>query len=43
MSIDGGMDKDMIRLYNGILLSCEKVLSNAIFSNVDGPRDHYTK
>ena len=38
------MDKeDVVHIYNGILLSHKKEGNNAIFSNMDGPRDYYTK
>ena len=30
-------------MYRGILLSHKKEQSNAICSNMDGPRDHHTK
>ena len=30
-------------LYNGILLSHKKEWNDAIFSNMDGPRDYHTK
>ena len=30
-------------IYNGILLSHEKEWNNAIYSNMDGPRDYHTK
>ena len=44
MSIDRGMDKeDVVPIHNGILLSHKKERSNAICSNVDGPRDYHTK
>ena len=33
----------MVYLYNGILLSHQKELNNAICSNVDRPRDYLTK
>ena len=33
----------MIHTYNGILLSHKKELNNAICSNMDGPRNNYTK
>ena len=29
--------------HNGILLNCKKEWNNAIWSNMDGPRDHHTK
>ena len=47
MSIDRWMDKEdvvymCVCVYNGILLSRKKEWDNAIYSNMDGPRD-YTK
>ena len=43
MSIDRWMDKeDVVHTYDGILLSHKK-RKNAIFSNMDGPRDSNTK
>ena len=33
----------MVPMYNGILLSHKKEWNNAIHSNMDGPRDHYSK
>ena len=30
-------------IYNGILLSHKKEWNDAIFSNMDGPRDYHTK
>ena len=39
MSIDRGMDKDVVHIYHGILLSHKKEGNNAICSNMDGPRD----
>ena len=39
MSINRGMDEeDVVPIYNGILLSHEKELNNAIYSNMDGLR-----
>ena len=39
-----GMDKeDVVHIYNGILLSHKKEWNNAIFSNMDGPRDCHTE
>ena len=36
----GGIDKeDVVHIYNGILLSHKEEWSNAICSNMDGPRD----
>ena len=44
MSINRGIDKeDVVHIYNGILLSHKKEWNNAIHSNVDGPRNYYTK
>ena len=44
MSIDGWMHKeDVVYIHNGILLSHKKEWNNAICSNMDGPRDKYTK
>ena len=37
------MDKDMVHIYNGILLSHKKELNNAICSNMDGPRGSHNK
>ena len=38
MSIDRAMDKDVVHIYNGILLSDQKEWNNVICSNVDEPR-----
>ena len=44
MSIDRGMDKeDVVHIYSGILLSHKKEWNNAIYSNMDGPRNYHTK
>ena len=44
MSIDGWMDKkDVVHIYNRILLTHEKDRNNAISNNMDKPRDYYTK
>ena len=44
MSTDRWMDKeDVVHIYNGILLSHKKRMNNAVFSNMDGPRDYHTK
>ena len=44
MSIDRWMDKeDVVYIHNGILLSHKKEWNNAIYSNIDGPRDYHTK
>ena len=38
------MDKEnVVHIYNGILLSHKKEHNNAIYSNMDGSRDHHTK
>ena len=43
MSIKRGMDKeDVVHIYNGILV-IKKEQNIAICSNMDGPRDYYTK
>ena len=44
MSTDRWMDnKDMVHLYNGILLNHIKEQNNVICSNMDAIRDYYTK
>ena len=44
MSIDRWMDeKDVVNIYNGILLSSKKGQNNAICSNMDAARDSHTK
>ena len=43
MSIDRWMDKDVVHIYNGILLSHKKEWNNAIDRNMAGPRDYHTK
>ena len=35
--------KDVVHIYNGILLSHKKEQNNAICSNMDGPRDCNTE
>ena len=38
------MDKeDGVYIYNGILLSRKKEWNNAIYSNMDGPRDNQSE
>ena len=37
------MDKDVLHIYNGIILGHKKEQNNAICSNMDGPRDYHTK
>ena len=42
--INRGMDKeDMLRMYNGILLSHKEEWNSAICRDVDGPRDCHTE
>ena len=36
------MEKDVVHIYNGVLLSHIKEINNAIFSDMNGPRDCYT-
>jgi len=36
-----GMDKDVVYIYNVILLSHEKAGNNATCCQMDGPRDHH--
>ena len=46
MSIDRWVDKEdvvLIHIYNGKLLRHKKEWSNAICSNMDGPREYYAK
>ena len=43
MSIDRWMDKDVVHIYSGILLSHENKWNNAICSNMDGSGDYHTK
>ena len=43
MSIDRRMDKDVVHIYKVILLSNKKEWINAIYSDMDGPRDHHTE
>ena len=41
--MDRGMDKeDVVHIFNGIL-AIKKDQTNAICSNMDGPRDYHTK
>ena len=37
MSIERGMRKDVIYVYNGMLLGHKKEWNNVIYSNMDGP------
>ena len=43
MSIDRGMNKDVVHIYNGLLLSHYKELKNTICSNIDWSRDFHTE
>ena len=44
MPINRGMDKeDVVHTYNGVLLSHKKEWNNAIYSNMNEPRDYCTK
>ena len=43
MSIDRRMDKDVVHIYKVILFSNKKEWINAIYSDMDGPRDHHTE
>ena len=43
MSINRRMDKDVVQVYNGILLSYKKERRNAICHNMDRPGDYHTE
>ena len=44
MSMHRWIDKeDVVHVYSGLLLNHKKEWNNAIFSNMDGPRDYHTK
>ena len=44
MSINRGMDKEyVVHIYNGTLPSHKKERNNAIYSDMDGPRDCHTE
>ena len=44
MSINRWMDKEaVVHIHSGILLSHKNEWNNAIYSNIDGPRDYHTK
>ena len=44
MSIDEWMGKEaVVHIHNRMLLSHKRELSNAICSNIDGPRDCHTE
>ena len=36
-------EEEMIHIYNGILLTHEKEWNNAIYSNMNKPRDYHTQ
>ena len=36
-------DKDVLHTHDGVLLGHKEEWDNAIWSNMDGPRDYYTK
>ena len=44
MSIDRWMGKEeVVHIYNEILLGHKEEWNNAIYRNMDGPRDYHTK
>ena len=43
MSIDRGVDWEVVHIHNGILLSHQKEWNTCIFSNMDGPRNYHAK
>ena len=43
MSINRWMEKEVVHIYNGILLSHKKEFKNAICSIMDEPKDYHTK
>ena len=43
VSINKGLEKDKVHLYNGILPSHEKDEIMPFAANMDGPRDYHTK
>ena len=44
MSINGRIGKeDVVHIYSGLLLKHKIEWNNAIYSNMDGPRDCYTE
>ena len=42
MSIDRGMNKDVVLTWSGLLLSHREEWNNSICSNMDRPRDYHT-
>ena len=43
LKVPFGMDKDVVHMYNRILLCYKKEGNNVICSNIGRPRDDYTK
>ena len=43
MSINRGVDQDLVHTYNGILLSHKREQNNAICGNMNGLGGHYAK
>ena len=43
MSTDRGMDKDVMHIHNGVLLSHKKEGNNSICSTMDGLGNYHTK
>ena len=43
VSIDRGMDKDVVHINNGVLLSHKKEWNNGTCSNMDEPRNYHAK
>ena len=43
MSINTWTEKDVVHVYNGILLNHKKEWKNAICSNRNGPRDYHSE
>ena len=43
MSINTWMEKDVVHVYNGILLNHKKEWKNAICDNMNGPRDYHSE
>ena len=43
MSISRWVDKTVVHVYNGILLSCEKEENFTLCNSMDGTEEHYAK
>ena len=43
MSINRGIDKDMVYVYKEISLNLKKIMKSTICYNMDGPRDYHTE